>query len=98
MGRQIAGGVVAGDGLLHAHHDRVGETAQQHDDREDDVHDANALVIDRGDPLAPQVAPLARDRDRGEEGEAEERHDGARAHDDGLVPGNGIEREFSEHV
>ena len=40
-----------------AHHDRVGEAAQQHDQAEDHVHDADLLVVDAGEPLAPEVAP-----------------------------------------
>jgi hypothetical protein len=42
---------VEGDRLLEAHHDRIGKAAQQHDDRQDDIHDADLLVIDTGEPL-----------------------------------------------
>src|SRR6185312_7646330 len=45
--------------LLRAHHDRVGETAQQHHQAEHDVHDTDALVVDAGHPLAPEIRPPA---------------------------------------
>ena len=43
------------DRLLRAHHDRVAEAAQQHDERQYAIHDADPLVVDRGEPFAPQV-------------------------------------------
>jgi hypothetical protein len=51
----------------------VGEAAQQHHHREHDVHDADLLVIDAGQPLRPQRRPLAVPGDQ--------RRDGHRAHD-----------------
>ncbi|KAG0956919.1 hypothetical protein G6F31_012558 [Rhizopus arrhizus] len=57
--RQVAGGVAHGHGLLGAHHDGVGKAAQQHDQRDDDVHHADALVVDGGQPFRPEVLPLA---------------------------------------
>ena len=48
--------------LLRAHHDRVGEAAQQHHQREQRIHDADALVVDAGDPLAPQIGQIALQR------------------------------------
>ena len=55
--RQVALGAVEGHGLLQPHHHRVGEAAQQHDEAEDHVHDADLLVVDAGEPLVPEVAP-----------------------------------------
>jgi hypothetical protein len=40
-----------GDGLLGAHHDRVGETAQQHGERDDHVHHTDFFVIDGRQPF-----------------------------------------------
>ena len=31
----------------------------QHHQRQHAVHDADALVVDRGDPLAPQIGPMS---------------------------------------
>ncbi|KAG1086157.1 hypothetical protein G6F40_014012 [Rhizopus arrhizus] len=86
--RQVAGGVAHGHGLLGAHHDGVGKAAQQHDQRQDDVHGADALVVDGGDPLGPDVPPLAVVRHGGHQGQAEKNDDPQRAHDDGLVIGD----------
>ena len=82
---QVAFGAVEGPGLLDAHHDRVGEAAQQHDQAEDHVHDADALVVDGGEPLVPEVAPEAEVRERGEDREAAERHDDEGDDQDRLV-------------
>jgi hypothetical protein len=54
FGREVARGL-EGEGLLQPHHDRIGEAAQQHHHREQDVHDPDPLVIDAGDPLPPKV-------------------------------------------
>jgi hypothetical protein len=50
--RQIARGV-KGDRLLRAHHERIDKAAQQHQQREQQVHDADSLVTDAGDPFVP---------------------------------------------
>ena len=54
LGRQVSRRA-EGERLLRSHHDGVGETAQQHDHGEEDVHHADALVVDAGDPLAPEI-------------------------------------------
>ncbi|MNQ82062.1 hypothetical protein D3C85_971040 [compost metagenome] len=51
--------VGGGDRQLGAHHDGVGKAAQQHDQRDDDVHHADALVVDGREPFRPEVLPLA---------------------------------------
>ena len=51
LGTQEALAAAGGQCELRAHHDRVGESAQQHDQREQNVHDPDALVVDAGDPL-----------------------------------------------
>ncbi|KAG1198591.1 hypothetical protein G6F35_012620 [Rhizopus arrhizus] len=86
--RQEARGVGGRDRQLGTHHDGVGKAAQQHDQRQDDVHGADALVVDGGDPLGPDVPPLAVVRHGGHQGQAEKNDDPQRAHDDGLVIGD----------
>jgi hypothetical protein len=39
--------------LLRAHHQCIDEAAQQHHQCQQAIHDADALVIDARDPLAP---------------------------------------------
>ncbi len=68
IGRQVAVGVEC-QGLLRAHHDRVGEAAQQHHHREHDVHDPDALVVNAGDPLGPQIRQPTLQRDPAEDGD-----------------------------
>ena len=53
--RQVSLRAARCDRLLRPHHDGVGKAAQQHDQRQYDVHDADALVVDRGEPLSPQI-------------------------------------------
>ena len=86
-----------GQSLLRAHHDRVGEAAQQHDERQRAIHDADALVVDRGDPLAPQIGPVALDRHDGEGGEHDEADDGGRRQRDGLVEGYRRPVQLAQH-
>ena len=70
--RQVAHGVAEGDRLLRAHHDGVGEAAQQHHQSQNDVHDADLLVVDAGDPVAPQRAPGPEVGERGDDAHAAE--------------------------
>nr|GEU28569.1 hypothetical protein [Tanacetum cinerariifolium] len=72
--RQEAGIVAKGHGLLGAHHDGVGKAAQQHDDTEHHVHDADAFMVDTGHPVAPQGAPHVELEHEGEEKRAAQRH------------------------
>ena len=84
------------DGFLRQHHDRVGEAAQQHDDRQNAVHDADPLVIDAGEPLVPEIAPFAEIRHRAEHGAAAQ-DDGDEGRDqDGLVIGDRFPGQPSE--
>ena len=59
LGRQIALRRTDRHRLLRAHHDRVGEAADQHQQRQHDVHDADLLVIGGRDVLVPEVGPPA---------------------------------------
>ncbi|MNN80832.1 hypothetical protein D3C81_1975950 [compost metagenome] len=44
--------------LLTTHHDGVSKATNQHDDGDDDIHDAKTFVVNRSQPLFPQVGPL----------------------------------------
>jgi hypothetical protein len=66
IGRQVSLRVTDRDRLLRAHHDRIGIAAQQHDQRQNKIHDADPLVVDAGQPLAPQIGPPALYRDNPE--------------------------------
>ena len=71
--RQITCGV-KGDRLLRAHHERIDKAAQQHQQREQQIHDADALVIDAGDPFVPQIRQIASDDDPEDDGEHGDDH------------------------
>ena len=88
---------VKGERLLRAHHDGVDEAAQQHQQSQQDVHDANALVIDAGDPLIPQIWNPAFDANP-YEGAQQNQHDN-RAGDERnrLIEGDGVPTELAEH-
>ena len=84
--------------LLRAHHDGVGEAAQQHHQRQDAVHDADALVVDAGDPLAPQVRHPALERHPADQADRHERDHAGGDHGDGLVEGDGAPVELAEQL
>ncbi|MET3868980.1 hypothetical protein ABIC20_006289 [Methylobacterium radiotolerans] len=90
--RQEALLIAEGDRLLGAHQDRVGEAAQQHDAREDAVHDADLLVVDRRDPVTPHRPPEAVVGDDAQHGEADDGHAGERRLQDRLVIGDLLDR------
>ena len=52
--------VVVGDGKLDAHQQRFNARDDQEDERVADVHQADLLVIDRGDPVVQYVEPPRR--------------------------------------
>ncbi|MNV07983.1 hypothetical protein D3C71_984380 [compost metagenome] len=83
--RQVAHVVAKGHGLLQAHHHGVGKAAQQHHEAEDHVHDADALVVDAADPVAPQRAPQAEFGDGGHHGQATQHGGDKGPEHDGLV-------------
>ena len=96
MRRQVALVGPEGDGLLRAHEERIGEAAQQHHQRENDIHDADLLVVDGGEPVAPQRTPPAHIGDEAQQsdttdGDADERHE-----QDRLVIRNGFESQSPE--
>jgi hypothetical protein len=96
--RQIALGPAGGDRLLRPHHDCVREAAQQHDQRQDDVHDADALVVDGGEPLLPQIGPISFPCDEREDGHDREDHHRRRGHDNRLIERDCAPSELAEEV
>src|SRR5258707_647398 len=49
--------------LLRGFADAIMMRAQQHDQRQDDVHDADALMVDRSEPLSPEVGHVTLEGD-----------------------------------
>jgi hypothetical protein len=93
---QIAFGPAERHRLLQSHHDRVGKPAQQHDDAQNHIHDADALVIDGGEPLFPEIAPQFEVGQRGDQREATECDDDERADHDRFVQRQRFQREATE--
>ena len=60
--------------LLHPHQHRLDQRAAEHHEGQHDVHDADFLVIEAGEPFGPEITPLAEPRDQ--------RHDHDSADDD----------------
>ena len=94
--RQVARRLAEGDGLLSAHHDGVGEAAQQHHQAQDHVHDADLLVVDAGDPVAPQRAPQPEVGERADDGDAAEHDPGEGGEQDRVVQRNRLPGEAAE--
>lgn len=93
MGRQVTCGIAKGNGLLDPHHDGIGETAQQHDQAEDHVHDADFLVIDAGKPFEPKVAPQLEMADCGNQCDTAKQHGGEGGDQDRFVEGYSVPTE-----
>ena len=88
--RQVAGGIPKGHGLMQTHHDGIGKAAQQHHQAKNDVHDADFLVVDGGEPLVPQVAPQFVAGQRGKQRDTAHRHHSEGAEDDRIMKGNRV--------
>src|SRR5262249_33747927 len=78
--------------------DRIGEAAQQHEQRQHEIHDADALVIDGGQPLAPQVRHVTLQSDPGEDCPYAQDHAARGAHDDRLVERDCAPGELAEEI
>lgn len=91
MRRQEAGRVER-DRLLRAHHDRVDEAAHEHESGDDQIHDADALVISRSQVLAPEPAPFSELGEKGGRTQRQDRHEDGRPHDDRLVVRDRLKR------
>ena len=82
--RQIARRI-QGESLLRAHHDGVGEAAQQHHQRQQAIHHADPLVVDRRHPLAPEIGNPALKGDPCEHAENRDDHPDRRRQRNRLV-------------
>ena len=69
---QIAQGAARGHGLLRAHQNGIGEPAQQHDQGEDNVHDADLFGVEAGQPFLVKVGPLSVVSDQAHDHQAQE--------------------------
>ncbi|MPL91568.1 hypothetical protein SDC9_37643 [bioreactor metagenome] len=94
--RQIARCAARGHRLLRAHHQRIGKAAHHHDEAEHHVHDADLLVVDRGDPVAPQRHPQPEIGHQRQDGEAAERDAREGADQDRFVIGDPVEGQAPE--
>src|SRR4051794_7870062 len=85
------------DRLLRAHHDRVDEAPQQHQQPKEDVHDADVLVIDAGNPFVPQIwKPAFRD-DPYQNRKAGKDDDRTRNEGNWLIERDRVPTELSKH-
>src|SRR6185437_4314533 len=66
--------------------------------REDAVHDADALVIDAGDPLAPEVGQVTSDDHPGDHGNDDNQHRRTRDERQRLVERNRLPGELAEEA
>src|SRR5262249_58600128 len=64
----------------------------------DEIHDADALVIDRGEPLAPQVRHVTLQGDPRDDGPYAQDHAARGAHDDRLVERDRAPGELAEEI
>jgi hypothetical protein len=60
-------------------------SAKEHDEPEPEIHHADLLVIDGGDPLRPQIAPLPKVGDQCKNGESANDDDHSGSHDDRFM-------------
>ena len=95
--RQIAV-IVVGDGLLAAHHGRVDEAAQQHDERDHDVHYADLLVVETRHPVEQHEAPGAEVGDQGHHRERAEHGDRRARGGNGAVERQRIDGQPTEDL
>ena len=79
---QKAQGAARGNGLLSAHQNGIGEPAQQHDQCEDNVHDADLFVVEAGQPFFVKVGPLSVVSDQAQDHQAQENRTTYGAHRD----------------
>ena len=98
LGWQIALRAAGRDRLLRTHHDRVREAAQQHQQRQHEIHDADTLMIDGSEPLVPQVGHVALQRDPGDDGQNAQDHATRSAHDDRLVEWNRAPGQLAKEI
>src|SRR5438874_1695867 len=62
--RKVAGASSHCYCLLAAHHKGIHAPACEHEAREDKIHNADFLCVERGEPLAPQPLPTSSYREK----------------------------------
>ena len=80
-------GIVDRSCLLHPHQHRLDQRAAEHDEGQHDVHDADFLVIEAGEPFGPQIAPFPEPRDQRDDRDSTEDDDQGGAGADDLAGG-----------
>ena len=83
--RQVSLRAASRDRLLRTHHNGIGEAPEHHDQRQHAIHHAYALMIDRREPLAPQIRPISLERDQRQNVHYGHDHESRCTHDDRLV-------------
>src|SRR5262249_6566036 len=63
-----------------------------------DIHDADALMIDGGEPLVPHIRHVTLQRDPPEDEHNAQDHDARGAHDDRLVKRNRAPAQLAEEI
>jgi hypothetical protein len=96
--RQVSLRAAGSHGLLGAHHDGVREAAQQHDQRQNDIHDTDALMVDGRDPLAPKVRHVSLERDPPKNEHDGDDHARGGGHHDRLVERDRVPAELAEEI
>ena len=76
---------VQAESLLGTHKSSLDQGARQHDERQRDIHDADALMIDTGQPLGPQHLPLAVPSDEKNRNGGAEQDDGCGGRRDDAI-------------
>ena len=88
---------VKGERLLRAHHDGIDETPHQHYKAQKNVHDADVLVIDAGEPFLPEIGQPAFDDHPDENAEEDQYDDRAGDERNRLVERNRVPGELAQH-
>ena len=97
LGRQVARRTER-EGLLRPHHDRIGEAAQQHHHREQDVHDPDPLVVDASDPLPPKIREPSLQGNPGEDADDHEADHARCDQRDWLIERDSRPAKLAQHI
>ena len=60
-------GIADGKSLLKPHHEGIGKAFEEHDEDDDDVHDADSFRIDSGQPFIPEPFPAFEVKDKADD-------------------------------
>ena len=76
--------------MLQEQHQRPSNARQQHDEAQHHMHEADALVIDTGDPVAPEASPHPAVSHASHQGQAPQGKREEGSNQDRLVERNGL--------